>query len=339
MTAETGPSDEPLSLSRRPLVVVVTGLSGAGRTTALHALEDLGFFCIDNLPTVLAAEAVRLCEHGGMSRVALGIDVRVRAFLGDFENVLSLLDDGGRREVQVIFLDAADEAILRRFSETRRPHALATADSTSALSVLEGVAEERARLAPLRARATRILDTTRSSVHELRKTIVAHFVPKGGSADRMRVRFVSFGFKYGTPVDVDLLLDVRFLKNPYFVEGMREKTGLDPDVASFVKGLPETPEFLARTLDLLEFVVPMYEREGKAYLTIGVGCTGGRHRSVAISQELASRMVGSVEAGLAAEVAVVHRDIDRDGAQPRERKSVLPPSPAQTTDRQGGGQT
>jgi RNase adapter protein RapZ len=339
MTAESGTSDEPLSIARRPLVVVVTGLSGAGRTTALHALEDLGFFCIDNLPTVLAAEAVRLCEHGGMSRVALGIDVRVRAFLGDFESVLNQLDDSGRREVQVIFLDAADEAILRRFSETRRPHALATATgSTSALSVLEGVAEERARLAPLRARATRIVDTTRSSVHELRKAIVAHFIPKGGSADRMRVRFVSFGFKYGTPVDVDLLLDVRFLKNPYFVEGMREKTGLDPDVASFVKALPETPEFLARTLDLLEFVVPMYEREGKAYLTIGVGCTGGRHRSVALSQELASRLVASVEAGLAAEVAVVHRDIDRDGSHARERKSVVPP-PTHITGGHGGGQT
>lgn len=327
--SDDAPIPDPVpSAARRPLVVIVTGLSGAGRTTALRALEDLGFFCIDNLPTVLAPEAVALCERGGMTRVAFGIDVRVRSFLGDFEGVLRTLEDQGRREVQVVFLDASDEAILRRFSETRRPHALATAESsTSALSVLEGVAEERERLSPLRARATRVIDTTRSSVHELRKAVIAHFGPRGVTADRMSVRFMSFGFKYGTPVDVDLLLDVRFLKNPYFVEGLREQTGADEAVKAFVLGLPETPEFLRRTLALLDYVVPMYEREGKAYLTIGVGCTGGRHRSVALAQELAERLVRGVESGLAAGVTVVHRDIDRDAGN-KQRKSVVPPPPS-----------
>ena len=225
-----GPSDE--RPPTRPTVVVVSGLSGAGKSQALHALEDLGFFCVDNLPTLLAPQAVALCERGEMTRVALGIDVRVRAFLGEVGNVLQLLEAGGQRDLHVLFLDASDETLLRRFSETRRPHPLAAeagaSGSEGALAVLDGVRVERERLAPLRARATRVIDTTNTSVHELRRILVAHFGPASGDAPRMVTRIVSFGFKYGTPVDADLVLDVRFLDNPYFVPDLKPMTGLDP---------------------------------------------------------------------------------------------------------------
>jgi UPF0042 nucleotide-binding protein len=301
--------------SRKPQVVVVTGLSGAGRSTALRTLEDLGYFCIDNLPTVLAPEAVALCGRGGMVRVALGIDVRVREFLGEVGNVLAELERAGERALHVLFLDASDETILHRYSETRRPHALADdASSGGAASVLEGVQLERERLAPLRARATRVIDTTRLSVHELRSSVIAHFGPSAGGAPGMLVRVVSFGFKYGAPVDADLVFDVRFLDNPYFRPELKALTGNDPAVARFVEALPDTEQFLSKALDLLAFVVPKYAREGKSYLTIGVGCTGGRHRSVVVAARLAER--------LGVETVVVHRDIARGGGA---STSIPPP--------------
>jgi RNase adapter protein RapZ len=321
----------PASSARRPMVVVVTGLSGAGRTTALRALEDLGFFCIDNLPTVLAPDAVALCEKGGMTRVALGMDVRVRVFLGEVGRVLSQLEDNGRRDLSVLFLDASDETILRRFSETRRPHALATYGSlTHAASVLEGVTVERERLAPLRARATGVIDTTSLGVHELRRQVIAKFGPASGTSERMTVRVLSFGFKYGPPADADLVFDVRFLKNPYFVPDLKRLPGTEPAVRDFVMGLPETAEFLQRTLDLLRWVVPKYEQEGKSYLTIAFGCTGGMHRSVVLAEHVAATLdatlhapsptpTGSVSDGEPhprIEIAVVHRDVGRKEASP-----------------------
>jgi UPF0042 nucleotide-binding protein len=297
-------------LSARPAVVVVSGLSGAGKSQALHALEDLGFFCVDNLPTLLAAQAVALCEKGGMTRVALGIDVRVRAFLGEAGNVLELLESGGQRDLHVLFLDASDETLLHRFSETRRPHPLSSeagARGEGALAVLDGVRLERERLAPLRALATRVIDTTNASVHDLRRLLIAHFGPASGGAPGMVTRIVSFGFKYGTPVDADLVFDVRFLDNPYFVPELKPLSGEDPAVARYVLGAPETVEFMRRTRALLEYVMPKYEREGKSYLTIAIGCTGGRHRSVAIAAALAREIAG-VAGG---DVAVVHRDAQR----------------------------
>ena len=186
----------------RPTVVVVTGVSGAGKSQALHALEDLGFFCVDNLPTLLAPEAVALCERGGMTRMALGIDVRVREFLGEIGHVARELEAGGQRDLEVLFLDASDEKVLHRFSESRRPHPLAAESGhEGALAVLDGVRIERERLAPLRAAATRVIDTTNTSVHDLRRLLVAHFGPASGGAPRMATRIVSFGFKFGTPVD------------------------------------------------------------------------------------------------------------------------------------------
>ena len=313
--------------TRRPMVVVVTGLSGAGRTTALRALEDLGFFCIDNLPTVLAPDAVALCEKGGMTRVALGMDVRVRVFLGEVGRVLSQLEDDGRRDLSVLFLDASDETILRRFSESRRPHALATVGSPHASSVLDGVTLERERLAPLRARATQVVDTTMLSVHELRRSVVAHFGPASGVTERMAVRVVSFGFKYGTPTDADLVFDVRFLKNPYFEPSLKRVPGTDPAVKAFVLEQPETHEFLSRTIELLRWVVPKYEREGKSYLTIAFGCTGGMHRSVVLADHVAAALDRSLAPGGPSrriEVAVVHRDILRDPSS----ASMSPPAHA-----------
>jgi len=321
---------------RKPMVVVVTGLSGAGRTTAIHALEDLGFFCIDNLPTALAPDAVALCENGGITRVALGMDVRVRVFLGEVGRVLSTLEDGGRRDLHVLFLDASDETILRRFSETRRPHALAMSGTLgSAASVLEGVALERERLAPLRARATHVVDTTSLSVHGLRRAVLGAFGPASGAVERMTVRVVSFGFKYGAPADADLVFDVRFLKNPYFEPELKRVPGTDPRVRDYVMNLPETPELIDRLLGLLEFVVPKYEREGKAYLTIAFGCTGGMHRSVVLAEHMANALEGILHApqarqaqGPRIEVVLVHRDVLRGHAAPQTRTvgdSMAPP--------------
>lgn len=319
----------PVSNVRRPLVVIVTGLSGAGRSTALRALEDLGFFCIDNLPPVLAADALAVCERGGVSKVALGMDVRVRVFLGEVGHVLSQLEDGGRRDVSVLFLDASDETILRRFSETRRPHPLATYGSlTPAASVLEGVTNERERLSGLRASATRVIDTTPLGVHELRRQVLDLFGPTSGSRERMALRIMSFGFKYGMPADADLVFDVRFLKNPYFVPELKRLPGTEAPVRDFVMGLPETTEFLERTLELLRYVVPKYEQEGKSYLTIAFGCTGGMHRSVVLAEHVARALDASLHtpsmapprdttwgrnpnAGLRIEIVAVHRDVSR----------------------------
>jgi UPF0042 nucleotide-binding protein len=303
----------------RPTVVVVTGLSGAGKSQALHALEDLGFFCIDNLPTSLAPQAVSLCERGGMLRVGLGIDVRVRAFLDKTSEVLGLLEAGGQRDLHVLFLDASDEALLRRFNETRRPHPV-TADPTAVrdgAAVLDGVRIERERLSSLRARATRVIDTTNLSVHDLRRTLVAHFGPASGGSPRMLTRILSFGFKYGAPIDADLVLDVRFLDNPYFVPELKPLTGLDLPVAKYVLERPETVEFMKKTKDLLAWVMPKYEREGKSYLTIAIGCTGGRHRSVAIGEALGPALAVT----LGTPITVIHRDIDRKAVMQDDRPS------------------
>jgi UPF0042 nucleotide-binding protein len=304
--------------ARRPQVVVVTGMSGAGKSTAIRTLEDLGFFCIDNLPTVLAPQAVELCERGGMWRVALGIDARVRAFLGELSNVLALLENGGQRDLQVLFFDASDQTLLHRFSETRRRHPLDTSGADGAGPVLEGVRLERERLSGLRARATRVFDTTNLSVHELRRAIIAHLGPASG--ERMMTRIVSFGFKFGTPVDADLVFDVRFLENPYFVPELKNLPGTDVEVREFVLRQTETQQFLDRTLELLSFVLPRYEREGKSYLTIAIGCTGGRHRSVVIGEELAS----ALSAQMNAPVALVHRDVIRGSGLAPEGKNVRP---------------
>lgn len=295
----------------RTLVVVVTGMSGAGKSTAVHALEDLGFFCVDNLPTPVVAHTLEAFAAAGLRRIALGIDVRVRTFLEDATGMLDAVTVSGERDLAVLFLDAADESLLRRYSSTRRPHPLATMDDPThkggAIAVLDGIHIERSRLAPLRARATTVIDTTSLSVHDLRRQIVTSFGPGAGKLPRMTMRMMSFGFKYGPPMDADMMFDCRFLKNPYFVEHLRDHPGTKPEVRDYVLGNPDTREFVERAESLLEYCLPRFEREGRSYLTIAIGCTGGRHRSVAIAEYLGQRL--AAKAGMAIEVK--HRDIER----------------------------
>lgn len=296
--------------AQKTLVVIVTGLSGAGKSTAVHALEDLGFFCVDNLPTPVMKATLQAFAAVGVKRIALGIDVRVRSFLDDAAAAIKALATA-ERDVQVLFLDATDEALLRRFSSTRRPHPLSTTSEPGSeqgtTAVLDGIRIERERLMRLRARATIVLDTTRLSVHDLRREVIGHLGPGAGLAPRMRTRFVSFGFKFGTPVDADLLFDVRFLQNPYFVAELKDLPGTTPDVQKYVLDQADSQAFLERVSSLLEFCLPRFEAEGKSYLTVAIGCTGGRHRSVVMADQLGSIL--SKRLGLA--IDVVHRDVDR----------------------------
>ncbi len=271
-------------------------MSGAGRSSALRVLEDLGFFCVDNLPPRLAPELVSLLGND-MPRIGLGIDVRTGTFLVGAEKLIEELTAGGH-EVEVLFLDCADEQLVRRYSETRRPHPLAPGGD-----VLEAIGRERERLASLRGRAKRVVDTSRLSVHDLRRVLVEHLAKE--NAVSMQVRVVSFGFKYGLPVDADLVFDVRYLANPHFVPELRPLTGRDAPVADYVLKSSEAQELLTDVRQLLDRTLPRYEREGKAYLTIAIGCTGGRHRSVALAEEL-GRVLGEKRTA-----TISHRDIAR----------------------------
>lgn len=289
-------------------IVVVTGLSGAGRSTALRVLEDLAFHCIDNLPTPLLSQAVSLWTSGVKdARVALGMDVRVGAYLDGADRAVKDLRSGGDR-VHVLFLDAADDALVRRYSESRRPHPLAALSPDEDIAQL--IQRERERLGGLRALADRVIDTTRLTVHDLRRELIAHFSGEVGTTLQMTTRVVSFGFKYGVPVDADNVFDARFLPNPHFVPALRPRTGRDPEVARFVLDTPEGAEYLDAVTRLLVPLLPRYAREGKVTLTIAVGCTGGRHRSVAIAEALGTRLR---DGGAPGAVRVSHRDADRGG--------------------------
>ena len=284
--------------------VVVTGMSGAGKSAASRCLEDLGFFCIDNLPVALIPKVAELCAQSEkrIERVALVVDAREGSFLnGLFEILQDLRRDG--HLVRVVFLDSGDEVLVRRFSESRRPHPLAPAGSAVA-----GIRAERERLAHLRTKADLVVDTSSFTVHEFRKLLATSFLDLNTSA-RTALSLVSFGYKFGLPADADLMFDARCLPNPHFVEALRPLTGQAPGVVEYVLGFAQTLGFLERTLAFLTFTVPLYVQEGKAYLTIAVGCTGGRHRSVVLVEELARLLR---EAGH--EVSVGHRDIDRPGA-------------------------
>jgi UPF0042 nucleotide-binding protein len=283
-------------------IKIVSGLSGSGKSTALRALEDQGYFCIDNLPAALLIPFADLCdERADVTRIAIGIDVRSHKF---WEGVEQALVEFDRRmyHVMVIFLDASDEVLMRRFSETRRPHPLAPYGD-----VLTGISEERRVTAQLRERADMVLDTTRLDVHELRRQVSQNWASRHGSERRqMRIRIQSFGFKYGIPIDSDLVFDARFLPNPYFVDELRPLSGEDSTVAGYVLSVPESGAFIDDVASLLGRLIPLYELEGKSYLTISVGCTGGRHRSVAVARALASKL------RIEPPAEVFHRDLDRD---------------------------
>ncbi len=282
-------------------VLLVTGQSGSGKSTVVRALEDQGYFCVDNMPVGLVEELVGILKDDGtVEHLVLVMDVRERKFIQEGPRLVGRLRQGGT-PLRVLYLDAKEEALLKRYSETRRRHPL-----DDGCGLRAAIAREREILAPLRELADENLDTSAMSPHELRARIVAQWA---GPQDRegLRVSLLSFGFKNGLPVEADIVLDVRFLPNPYFVDGMRERTGLDDEVARFALGGPEAESFLDRAASFLSFLIPQYRREGKRYLTVAVGCTGGRHRSVAVVRELARRL--SREAS----VDVKHRDIRAEG--------------------------
>jgi RNase adapter protein RapZ len=281
--------------------IVVTGLSGAGKSAASRCLEDLGFFCIDNLPAALIPKVAELCAQSEkrIERVALVIDAREGRFLDDLFAMLSDLTREGH-QVRVVFLDASDEVLLRRFSETRRPHPLAQGGSA-----LDGIRAERERLAHLKTRADLVIDTSSFTVHEFRKLLATAFLDLP-PAPRMALALLSFGYRYGLPVDADLVFDARCLPNPHFVEALRPLTGRTSSVIEYVLGAAQSQAFLEQVQGFLNFALPLYVHEGKAYLTLAVGCTGGRHRSVVLVEELARRLR---EAGH--EVSARHRDVER----------------------------
>lgn len=282
-------------------IVIITGLSGSGKSTAVRALEDEGFFCLDNLPVSLVATFVDLAEHSRelIRDVALVMDIRSRDFIKGYDEVFRDLATAGH-SVKIFFFDATDEVLIRRFSETRRRH-----PALEGASVPEGIRFERDQLAGLRRIATSIIDTSEMNVHRLKEVVISCIKGREAALE-MQVNLQSFGFRYGLPLESDLVMDVRFLPNPYFVPALRPFSGLDQGVRDFVLGQKETEVFLERFRNMLELLLPGYRREGKSYLSVSIGCTGGRHRSVAIAQELyhyfSQRNVN---------IKITHRDIDK----------------------------
>lgn len=283
-------------------VAVVTGLSGAGRSTAAKCLEDLGWFVVDNLPPELISTMVELGAQarGAITKVAVVMDVRSRAFTDDLASVIRDLDARGYKP-RVLFLEATDDVLVRRFEQVRRGHPM-QGDGRLA----DGIVAERGLLAPLRDEADLVVETSSLSVHELRVKIEDAFGTE--SSTQTRVTVLSFGYKYGLPMDADLVMDVRFLPNPFWIPELRDNVGLDAEVRNYVLTQEGAEEFLERYHQLLRLIGAGYKREGKRYLTLAIGCTGGKHRSVAIAEELAARL--SKEDGTA--VKVIHRDLGRE---------------------------
>ena len=280
--------------------IVLTGLSGSGKSQAIRALEDLGYFCVDNLPTMLIPTLARLSLRAGgdIQKVAIVVDVREGGLLSSFPKIFRQLRKMPRLNPVLIFLEASHNALVRRFSETRRPHPLAANRPVS-----EGIRDERARLNVIRDLADEIVDTSDMTVHELRHFFMG--LSRDRASSRLVITLLSFGFKHGVPVDADLMFDVRCLPNPHFVPALRRRTGRDKAVADFLERDPSTREFMDRLEEYLRFVIPFYVAEGKSYLTIGIGCTGGRHRSVMIAERVKKALA---EVG-PARVRVRHRDI------------------------------
>jgi RNase adapter protein RapZ len=296
------PSKRPTVKSGARQLVIVTGLSGSGKGSVLNTFEDLGFYCVDNLPVALIPKFTELYEEnsGEIERAALLVDAREGEQIEKLPGIVRQLR--GRHPVTLVFMEASNEALKRRFSETRRPHPMGRGGS-----IAESIAAERRRMAPIRRLADVVIDTSRFNVHELRQFVTDRFQ----SPDRspLLISAVSFGFRYGIPSDADLVFDVRFLPNPHFVAKLRPFSGKDARVARYIRSFPQTGEFLRRIESLLGYLIPHYIREGKSYLTVALGCTGGRHRSVALAEVIARSLKRKGYA-----TKVVHRDLDKSPA-------------------------
>jgi len=281
-------------------IIIITGLSGSGKSTAIKALEDVGFFCVDNLPVVLLPSflELRVAPSSGFEKLALVMDIRQEGFVSSYDKVLDNLTKQGY-QFKIIFLEATDNELLRRYSQTRRHHPLAGKES-----LLEGIRAERDQLQGLKGIADKVIDTSRYNVHEL-KHMVSRYVLKEVHTGDIELHVLSFGFKYGIPHDADLVMDIRFLPNPYFVPELRDLDGTSPQVEAFVKKWAETGLFLKKYLDLLDFLIPFYKKEGKSYLTIAVGCTGGRHRSIVVANEIFRFLKRTTN-----RINLTHRDIE-----------------------------
>ncbi|MEA2691348.1 MAG: RNase adapter protein RapZ [Acidobacteriota bacterium] len=286
----------------RAKLVLITGLSGSGKSTVAKCFEDLNYYTVDNIPLPLLSDFLSrpLELVRGHDRIAVVTDVRAPGFAEQFPRIVEEIDRG-RLDVTLLFLEASDEVLVRRFSETRRPHPLAP-DRPA----IEGIEHEREILTDLKAKADLLIDTSACSIHEIRAQVYREFATTPGEEPGMVVSLVSFGFKHGIPYGTDLLFDVRFLSNPHFVPGLREKTGQDPAIQEYLGRQAEYPELIDKLVDLLAFLLPRYRRENRSYLSVAIGCTGGRHRSVAVAEALQGRLEA-----LAWPARLIHRDISR----------------------------
>ncbi len=283
--------------------VILTGMSGAGKSTALKMMEDIGYFCVDNLPIALIEKFAELAilQDAELQKVAVGVDIRSGQFLEELEDVLSRLRQDGKK-FDILFLDSTDEVLVKRYKETRRTHPLAGSERVD-----RGIQEERRRLKFLRNQADYIVDTSNMLTRELKAELEKIFI-QNQDYKNLFITIVSFGFKYGIPTDSDLVFDVRFLPNPFYVEGLRTKTGNDREIQEYVMQFKEAGQFLDKLEDMLKFLIPNYITEGKTQLVVGIGCTGGKHRSVTLANGLYQRMQNQKEYGLKIE----HRDIQKD---------------------------
>lgn len=282
-------------------VVIITGLSGSGKSTSLRAMEDIGYFCVDNMPVVLLPRFLKIQSDDakGITKVAMVMDLREKSFLEKYTRIFSKLKNMGYT-IEILFLDSSDDALLHRFSETRRVHPTSVKGS-----VMEGINLEREKLAPLKQMADKVIDTTSYNVHQLKDVVQRHFI-SSSSSKRMIIHVSSFGYRYGVPADADIVLDVRFLPNPYFIEELKYYDGHHPLVRDYVLESDESKIFIQKLFDMMTFLIPLYEKEGKARLNIALGCTGGRHRSVVMVNQL-----GSYFSDKNYIITINHRDITK----------------------------
>lgn len=284
-------------------LVIITGMSGAGKTIAVQSLEDLGFFCVDNLPPVLIPKFAELIEQsqGKIGKVALVIDLRGREFFTSLQESLKYIKENSTITYEILFLDATDNTLVQRYKESRRRHPLAPEGLP-----LEGIHSERRLLEELKGEATQVIDTSALKLAQLKERIVSRFTNL--ETNQISINVLSFGFKYGVPIDADLIFDVRFLPNPHYVDSLRPMTGQNPEVYDYVMKWNETQEFLTKLVDMMNFLVPQYKKEGKSQVVVGIGCTGGKHRSVALAEYL-GKVLDNDENGY---VRVTHRDVEKD---------------------------